>query len=308
VAYDPSRPLGNGSIPAGYVPPNNGPNACPPATVAPLVSVPAANGDRYQPACAASSPVLSIVAKDAEAAGETAAAATAAKLERWAQAHPQANDAQLSAQIDKAVEQLARAEYPGKGKGPVTAAYRDDAGLRLARHVAQDNQSARLVQAVQRLLVPSLIPADLDQGEMLTVAQNLNVLQAAVRQVGKLNAADRAEVADGFKQMAAQIEVLRTHRPTMAAEATSVLAQIRGDWQAAVEANPLSLDPASTAPSNTFASEVVDMAQYRWLKDHMAAYEAGSLPKADEQAFGHIALKSKMSPDVEDLLKQDSIR
>jgi hypothetical protein len=60
----------------------------------------------------------------------------------------------------------------------------------------------------------------------------------------------------------------------------------------------------SSAPGTTWSSDAVDMEQYQWFQANREAFEAGTLPEADKQAFIWIANKGPVTAELDEYLNK----
>jgi hypothetical protein len=64
-----------------------------------------------------------------------------------------------------------------------------------------------------------------------------------------------------------------------------------------------SVQKQSSAPGTTWSSDAVDMEQYQWFQAKREAFEAGTLPEADKQAFIWIANKGPVTAELDAYLQ-----
>lgn len=64
-----------------------------------------------------------------------------------------------------------------------------------------------------------------------------------------------------------------------------------------------SIQKQSSAPATTWSSDAVDMEQYQWFQAKREAFEAGTLPEADKQAFIWIANKGPVTQELDQYLQ-----
>jgi hypothetical protein len=65
-----------------------------------------------------------------------------------------------------------------------------------------------------------------------------------------------------------------------------------------------SVQKQSTAPGTTWSSDAVDMEQYQWFQANREAFEGGTLPEADKQAFIWIANKGPVTAELDEYLNK----